>query len=114
MKSTRSTQNLHSIQDAGDRVVADQADVAALGAFEAEIHEIAPAALAPSLAFRHLAIVLDDRDDITLLRQPANRAIGGAAIHDQIFDPRVILREHTADGFFDERGGVESRRNDAN
>src|ERR1700688_530374 len=49
-----------------DGIVADQADVAALRAFEAEIHEIAPAALAPARLADHLAIVLNDGDDVAL------------------------------------------------
>jgi len=39
-------------------------------------------------------------------------AVGGAAIHDDIFQARVVLAEHGADGGFQEARLIERRRDD--
>ena len=84
-----------------------QANVTALGALECEIHEVAPAALAPGLAFRNLAIVLDDRDDIALLREPVDGAISGAAIDDDDLIGNVDLAgTHAGNGRLQKRQPV--------
>src|SRR5579872_309495 len=98
-----------------NRVVADHTDIAALGAFETEIHEVAPAALAPRLPFRHLAIVLDDRDDVPLPGEPLDGAVVRAAVnHDDLVGNIDLARTHTRDGRLQERQPVVGAQHDRN
>ena len=48
---------------------------------EAEVHEVSPALLAHLPSVDERDVVLDDRDDVLLLRQPAERTVVRSAIH---------------------------------
>src|SRR5579872_934414 len=98
-----------------NRVVADHTDIATLGAFETEIHEVTPTALAPGLPFRHLAIVLDDGDDVPLLGEPLDGAVVRAAVDDDDLVGNINLaRTHTRDGRLQERQPVVGAQHDRN
>src|SRR6266700_305734 len=74
-----------------DGIIADEAEVTALRAFKAEIHEIAPAAFAPCGFADYLAVVLDDGDDVALSGEPRDGAVGRAAVDDDDFKGTIDL-----------------------
>ena len=52
-----------------------------MGNLESKIHEVTPTALAHLFAVDHIDVVLDDRDDVLLFGQPAERPVVRTAIH---------------------------------
>ena len=65
------------------RIVAQHADITALRAFEGQVGEVTPAPLPLERALAHLAIVLDDGQNVFLADQPFETTIARAALdHD--------------------------------
>src|SRR5579883_2135533 len=98
-----------------DRVVADHADIATLGTFEAEIHEIAPTALAPRLTVNRFSIVLDNRDDIALTCEPLAGAVVRTAVdNDDLVGNIDLAGSNAGDGRLQEGQPVVGAEHDRN